>query len=426
MISNARRWFAPEPWKIRLTFWFGALAVGAIAAVFAMLAADADHLFQRAFHAFRLTPLLLTPLGLVIIAWFTLRFFPGAEGSGIPQTIVMLETTDEDQRRVILSLRMAFAKMGLTLLGLLSGASIGREGPTVHVGASILYVIGQRVKFPKEHLERGLILAGSAAGLAAAFNTPLAGIVFAIEELSKSFEERTSGTILTAVVLAGVTSIAVLGNYSYFGVSDAGLDFRQAVIGTIVCGVSGGLLGALYSEALLWGSRRLGPLRKAHPLQFAGACGLAIAILGLVSGGLAFGTGYGHAKEVIAGNGVLTAWFPVVKLASSVASYWSGIPGGIFAPALATGAGLGNTLYHFGLPLSISAAAILGMAGYFSGVVQAPITAFVIIMEMTSDHVIVLPMIATAFLASSISKLFSPHPLYHALAEDFREARDAH
>ncbi len=117
----------------------------------------------------------------------------------------------------VLSLRIAVGKVLLTLLGLASGASIGREGPTVQVGASIMHALGDLLRLPRLELRRALVLAGGAAGIAAAFNTPLAGIVFAIEELSHSFEARTSGTVFTAVVVAGATTLGLVGNYTYFG-----------------------------------------------------------------------------------------------------------------------------------------------------------------------------------------------------------------
>ena len=116
----------------------------------------------------------------------------------------------------MLSARIAVGKILLTLLGLASGASIGREGPTVQVGASIMYALGRLLRLPRLELQRALVLAGGAAGIAAAFNTPLAGVVFAIEELSHSFEARTSGTVLTAVVIAGITTLALVGNYTVF------------------------------------------------------------------------------------------------------------------------------------------------------------------------------------------------------------------
>jgi H+/Cl- antiporter ClcA len=146
-----------------------------------------------------------------ICAWPTRAFFRGVEGSGIPQTIAALALPTEKARDSLLSIKIAVGEVSLTLLGLAADGSVGREGPTVQVGASIMHSLRRFARFSATHIDRGLILAGGAAGVAAAFNTPLAGIVFAIEELSRSFEERTSGTLLTAVILAGVTSLASLG-----------------------------------------------------------------------------------------------------------------------------------------------------------------------------------------------------------------------
>ena len=147
-------------------------------------------------------PLLITPLGLVLIVVITRKFFPGSQGSGIPQAIASLELNEKHQiREQVLSLRVTIGKIILTVLGLLFGASVGREGPTVQIGASIMYSLGNYANFPRHYMEKGLILAGSAAGVAAAFNTPLAGIVFAIEEMSRSFERHNRTTILMTVII---------------------------------------------------------------------------------------------------------------------------------------------------------------------------------------------------------------------------------
>ena len=148
----------------------------------------------------------------------------------------------------MLSLRIAFGKILVTLVALASGASIGREGPTVQVGASIMHALRRYARFPALDIDRGLVLAGGAAGIAAAFNTPLAGVVFAIEELSRSFEERTSGVILTAVIVAGVTALALVGNYTYFGRTSVALTVPQMWVAVPVCGILGGLLGGLFSR----------------------------------------------------------------------------------------------------------------------------------------------------------------------------------
>ena len=151
----------------------------------------------------------------------------------------------------LLSIRIVVGKIAVTLLGLISGASIGREGPTVHVGASILYSLHRIPVLRRRRMDNALIVAGGAAGLAAAFNTPLAGIVFAIEELSRGFEERSSGIIITGVLIAGLMAIVLLGNYTYFGVHYAPLDLYQGLVAVPVAGVLGGMAGGLFAALLV-------------------------------------------------------------------------------------------------------------------------------------------------------------------------------
>lgn len=418
-----RSYFDPQQWKARLVFWGGAILVGLVSALFALGSEQASALFRVVESQNPYLPLLITPAGLVLIAWLTQRYFQGAQGSGIPQAIAALEMHPQMHylRHSLLSLRIAFGKIFLTLLGLLCGASIGREGPTVHVGASIMYSVGHRAHFPRHYLDKSLIIAGGAAGIAAAFNTPLAGIVFAIEEMARSFEERTSGTMLTAVVLAGITAMAVLGNYTYFGTSHATLQLGSDWLIIPVIGVIGGLLGGLFSRTLVSGSRRLAPLLSRHPLLVPAICGLVVAIAGVLSGGTIYGTGYPEAQAAITGSGATDTSFPLLKIVATVASYLSGIPGGIFAPSLATGAGLGAVMAEiYGNP-GMQAIIILTMVAYFTGVVQTPITAFVIVMEMVDNHTMLLPLMATAFIAYGASRLVCHSPIYRSLAQGFLE-----
>jgi len=417
--SSGKRLLSVAAWKIRLVFWSGAVLVGLAAALFALASNEANHMFNRVLAHSPYIPFILSPLGLVLVAWLTRRYVPGAQGSGIPQSIAALELKKHSARKALLSLRIAFGKIVLTLLGLLSGASIGREGPTVHVGAAIMFSLGAFVRFPSHYLDKGLILAGGAAGIAAAFNTPLAGIVFAIEEMSRSFEQRTSGTLLTAVIFSGVTAIAVLGNYTYFGSTTAEMPLDLAWLAVIVCGVVGGVLGGLFSHSLIWAMRRVAPVRQRAPLLLAAACGLGIAVIGLASGNLTYGTGYDEARQLVTGTGTLGNAYPYLKMLATAVSYISGIPGGIFAPSLATGAGLGAHVAEFFPGTPVAAIVILGMVGYFAGVVQTPITAFVIVMEMTNNQALVLPLMATAFIGYGISRIICPTSIYQELAMDF-------
>lgn len=404
---------------MRIVFWAGAVTVGLLVTGFAELAEIANGLFERIAGQWPYAVLIICPAGLVLVNLATRRVFPGAEGSGIPQAIAALGMSEHVARNLILSLRIALGKILLTIVGLLSGASIGREGPSVHVGAAVMFSLGGLAKFPHHYMDRGLILAGGAAGIAAAFNTPLAGILFAIEEMGRSFEERTSGTLITAVFLAGITAVAIQGNYVYFGSSTAFLNIDQVLVPILACGVTGGLLGGLFSHSLIWGSRKLAPVMRKRPLQVAAGCGLGIAVIGLVSGGSTFGTGYTEAQSMVTGTGEASTGFPILKMLATGISYLSGIPGGIFSPSLSAGAGIGAELATWMPASPPGAIVILGMAAYFTGVVQTPITAFVIVMEMTDNSQLLLPLMATTLIAYATSRLICPQAIYAALAENY-------
>lgn len=400
-----------------MVFWLGALAIGVISVGFA----EAADLAQRAFRTISVThpwAILLTPLGFVLSAYLATRFFPNSQGSGIPQAIAARHLREDDGRTFLLSLKVAIGKIVLTVFGLLFGASIGREGPTVQVGAAIMLAVA---RFGGIAHARGLILAGSAAGIAAAFNTPLAGIVFAIEEMSRTYESRANGLVLAAVILSGLAALGLAGSYDYFGTTAVlPLSSRDWAL-VPVCGIVGGALGALFSGGALYYGQKLRHWVHFNPMKrtllMAAGCGIGVAVLGYISGGLTFGTSYAQARNALGGTHLPPLFF-AEKFLASFLSMLSGIPGGIFAPSLSVGAGLGSSLGWI-LGAAGGLAAILGMAGYFSGVVQAPMTAFVIIIEMTGDHRAVIPIMATALIGYVTSRVLSREPLYHGLSRVF-------
>jgi chloride channel protein, CIC family len=421
---------SPRLWWRRVVFWVGAVVVATVAVGFAKAADWAGGLFLHFAAGHAWLPYIIAPAGLTISFLLTKYVFPGAQGSGIPQTIAALHMHDQDMVDRVLSLRIAVGKVLLTLLGLASGASIGREGPTVQVGASIMHALGKLLRLPRLELRRALVLAGGAAGVAAAFNTPLAGVVFAIEELSHSFEARTSGTVFTAVVVAGATTLGLVGNYTYFDQTSAVLTNNVACLAVIVCSVIGGLAGGVFSQALIIAAKGLpgwaGRMIMRYPVGFAALCGLLLAIIGTLSGGQTYGTGYAQARGMVEGHSSLPAVYALLKLAATVVSYVSGIPGGIFAPSLSIGAGLGSILAPLVPGAPVGAMILLGMTAYFSGVVQAPITSAVIVMEMTDNQSLTIPLMATAFLSFAVSRLVCRRPLYGALARRFLQVQGGH
>ncbi len=406
-------------WQRRATFLLGGIVVGAAAVALALLADQAQRLFALLLAEWRYASFVVTPAGFMLSVFLTNRFFQNSQGSGIPQAIAARQLSDQEARGRLVSIRIAIGKILLTLFGLLCGASVGREGPTVQVGASIMFAIGRM----SPRRQPGLILVGAAAGVAAAFNTPLAGIVFGIEELSRAFESRTSGLIIGGVIAAGLTSLALVGNYTYFGTSTAMLGPGVDWLAVPICGVAGGLAGGLFSQIVITVARglpgALGPRIKRHPILFAMICGLAVAGCGLASGDTIYGTGYAQVKSALE-SGVALPWsFGPYKFLATTLSTISGIPGGIFSPSLAVGAGLGADVARFFPDTPLGPVMLLGMVSYFAGVVQAPITAFVIVAEMTNNHAMVIPLMAAALIAYATSRLVCPEGIYHALSKGF-------
>ncbi|HEY4031136.1 MAG TPA: chloride channel protein [Caulobacteraceae bacterium] len=396
---------------------------GLAAAGYARLCDVMMDVHRRLFSLSPQASLLLLPVGFALVAWLTRRLAPEASGSGIPQVIAAAQQRWSGRwggQRV--TLRTALWKVLLSAIVLLCGGSIGREGPTVQVVAGILRSLTRGLRGGPGR--RAIIIAGGAAGVAAAFNTPIAGVVFAVEELAKTFEQRTLSIVILVVVIAGFTSWAIQGDYAYFGVLGSSPALGGAWLAAPVCGVAGGFLGGLFSRLLGNvtgpGDHPLARLRRARPVAFAAAMGLAAALLALVSGGWTFGAGYQEAKALLAGQPGQGIGFALAKFGATLAAACAGLPGGIFAPSLATGAGVGAAVAHLGLGVASRDAVVLGMAGYLSGVVQAPLTSAVILMEMTRDPGLVGPLMLSALLGRWVSGAVCKEPIYHQLAKNWR------
>lgn len=411
-----------KAWQERAVIWLAALVSGLIVVLFAEFTEHAIGLFSTLTHDRWWVTLIMCPAAGFGIVWLTRRYFPGAEGSGIPQVMAAIRPDlPREQAGLFVSIKIAIGKIILGAVGLAAGFSAGREGPSVQVAASIMHTFRRFLPSRNPKLVRSLTLAGGAAGIAAAFNTPLAGVVFAIEELGKRVEDKTNGVLISAIVLAGLISISLQGNYTYFGrlvVSSA--DYRilwPVLVCALVCGAAGGIFSRLLIEgAKVCGPGRIAQFRRQYPAGWGACCGFAVALLGLISHGAAHGSGYLSTQDALGGLTSLEWYYAPIKFAATVITYLSGIPGGIFAPSLAVGVGIGADLHHFFdsvSPLSIHA---LCMAAFLAAVTQSPLTAFIIVMEMIDGHEMVISLMAVSMTASLVSKIFS-RPLYHSLAE---------
>ncbi len=407
-------------WKQRLVFWIGAIIVGLVIVMMTLLSEWAAQTYRLLSLQYPWFHFIIPPVGMGFTAWITFRFFPGSERSGIPQVKTALDISSNlNERSQLISLRIAFGKMFLPIMGLLSGASIGFGGPAVHVGASIMLSLGKTIKFPPHYLEKGLILAGSAAGFAAMFSTPLAGIIFAIEEMGRTLEERISSLVLTAIIFSGITAYAILNSYIYFEDASLVMPLGQSWLAVPLCGISGGFLGGIFSKSTILGSRLL-KQTGISIVVIAIVCGGVVATMNYFSDGATVGTGYQQTKAILNSVQPIDFSYPFLKMLATCATFFSGIPSGIFVPSLSTGAGFGVNLANWFPIAPASAMILLTMTAYFSGMLQSPLTSFVIVMEMTNSHEILIPLMATAFLASGTSKLINPVPLYLALCDSYK------
>jgi H+/Cl- antiporter ClcA len=412
----------PEDWARRSATLVAAVLIGLAALGFAWAGDWAQGLFQAQVALRPWLHLAITPLLFVAIAALTYRLAPETRGSGIPQVIAASRQPGSAVADALVSLRAAFAKTVLTVAALVGGAPVGREGPTVQLSAAIMVQVSRLFRVSPT---AGVYIAGGAAGVAAAFNTPLAGIAFAIEELAVAYEQRVAVLVMGAVMIAGLTSQGIAGSYIYFGAMSGSLPVATVLVAAPIAGLAGGMLGGLFARLLLAlrgpDSRFAGALKK-RPLATALVCGLIVGVLGLVTSGATSGTGYEPTRLFLEGHpGSL--WFGPAKFAAALATSISGIPGGIFAPSLAVGAGFGQVLAELFPPEQAGLIVLVGMGGYFTGVVRAPLTAVIILTETTSASHAILPLFATALIADWAGALVCRHRLYHTLAMDFVPAR---
>lgn len=346
----------------------GAVLIGLAALAFATISDQAQKLFALGTARLGWAQLIITPAGFMLLLYLTRRYAPEARGSGIPQVIAAARLSQPEHSPLI-SVKTALAKTVLTIAGLLLGASSGREGPTVQISATIMTAMHRVLGIP---LSAAVVIAGGAAGVSGAFNTPLAGVVFALEELAAAYEQRLTLLVMAAVVISGLVSLGIAGDYLYFGSLHDAMTLTAGLIAVPILGVVGGVAGGLFSRLVLFVANGAAPvlsLIRRHPLWFAAGCGLVVAIMGVSSGGLTWGTGYAPARALIEGGSGPT-WYAPAKFLATLATTISGIPGGVFAPSLSVGAGLGGLIAPLFSTMPSGTIALLMMTAYFVGVVR--------------------------------------------------------
>lgn len=368
-----------------------------------------------------LTPTLGGLLSGVMLAYIV----PGARGSGVPQVKVAYEIKGGR-----LPLRDAIGKFFIGVLQIGSGASLGREGPTVHICAGIASALGRTFALSQKNLKR-LLPVGAAAGIAAAFNAPIAAVTFTIEEVVGDLDQTVLSGVIVAAAIAAAIERGVLGEHPVFTVAgNFGLHHFSSLFFYAVLGIAAAFVALAFTDSLLrlrrWFRGFSAVPAWARPSIGGVVTGiLAVAAVYFLQTGGINGAGYDTLSAALSGNLALKVMLVlcVLKLIATVFSYSSGGAGGIFAPALFIGGMLGGAVGFLDVNLldhstnEIGAFALVGMGAVFAGIIRAPITSVLIIFEMTGSYGLILPLMIANMTAYGLARRFRPVPIYEALLE---------
>ena len=406
-----------------IPFWVASLITGLVAVLYATLFAWAEKASVFIIHHHSMWLLLITPLCFVVGWWMVVRFAPFARGSGIPQVITAVELATPkhiDKVNKLLSLRIVVVKICSSLVMVLGGGVIGREGPTIQIAGSIFRKVNQWLPAWWPNISRrNMIMTGAAAGLSAAFNTPLGGLVFAVEEITKTHISYFRTALFTAVIIAGLTAQALLGPYLYLGYPDVSnlskYIFFAIVLVAIIAGLCGSAMVKLILAVMSW-VRQFNSNRK-HIIYIV-ISALVIAGIGVFFDERMFGSG----KEIMThalftGDKGLPWYLPLLRMIGSVLSFTSGAAGGVFAPALGAGAGVGSVVggwLHLS-PNDMNIVVLAGMVAFLTGVTRTPFTSFILVLEMTDRHNVIFHLMLAAMVASLVSLVIDRHSLYDHL-----------
>jgi CIC family chloride channel protein len=361
--------------------------------------------------------LLFPVVGSIGVGYLLYRYFPNARGSGVPQTKAALFARDGR-----ITLRTVLGKFFCTSATLASGIPLGREGPSVQVGAGIGSVLGRFLRLRSEQV-KNLIPAGAAAAIAAAFNTPLAAVVFSLEEIMGDLHAPVMGAVVLASATAWMVLRLFLGNHPLFAVPQYQLVHPAEFAVYAVLGVAGGLVSVAFTKLLLGIRARFLRFPQNTVWFQPVAGGLLVGLMGWFVPQV-MGVGYGCVGDALNGRMAFNLMLLLValKLFAVTTSYASGNAGGIFGPSLFIGAMLGGsvgTLAHHLFPTYTAtpgAYALVGMGAVFAGIVRAPMTSVLMIFEMTQDYAVIVPLMIANLVSLFIASRLQEEPIYEALA----------
>jgi len=406
-----------------IPFWIASVLTGLFAVLYTRLFILAEDVTTTAFKWHPSSLFVITPICFVFAWWLVQRFSPYARGSGIPQVMAAIQISSPKTTGIadkLLGFRIILVKVCSSLVMAVGGGAIGREGPTIQISTSIYKITYQLLpKWWPKIAKRNMMVTGAAAGLAAAFNTPLGGIVFAIEELTKTHFSYYKTAIFSSVIIAGLSAEALLGPYLYLGYPK--LDGLSPAIffGVALVAIISGLCGSGMSKIILfifaWKARFK---FNWHHVVFVVGCALIMASLAFFVNPEVLGSGKGIMQHTLFTADKYVHWYtPILRIGGSMVSFTTGAAGGIFAPALGAGASIGSLVsswFHVS-DIDTNMLILSGMVGFLTGVTRSPFTSVILVLEMTDRHNVIFHLILAGMIASLVSVLVDKHSLYDHL-----------
>lgn len=416
-----------------IPFWIASLITGIIATMYAKIFLWGEQLMNLIFDWHSWLIFIIAPIGFVLSWWLVKTFAPYGKGSGIPQVMAAVEMANPKEHtkiRHLLSLKIIVFKILSSLALVIGGGAIGREGPTIQIAGSVFRKVNEYLPqwWPKIS-KKNMIMTGAAAGLAAAFNTPLGGIVFAVEELSKTHINYFKTALFTAVIIAGLTAQTFAGSYLYLGypkTTNVSLMLMFPVI--LVSGISGvfaSQLSVLMLKITDW-KKRLKTDREN--IIFLVISALIIASLAYFVNREILGSGKEIMDRTLFTDDKHEEWYvPLFRMIGPALAFTSGGAGGIFAPALSAGASIGSVISGWInlSPQETNVIILAGMVAFLTGITRAPFTSAIIVLEMTDRHSLIFHLMLAGMVSSIISLMVSRHSLYDALKNNYlQELKD--
>lgn len=388
-------------------YWVAAVLVGMVAVIYSASFSAVILMTQRLSSTHPYYFLALAPLAMVLSSWCVARFAPAAGGTGVPQVTAAIQLDfASPQIDATLNLRVAIIVMVSSLLAVVGGGGLGREGPMVHISACVFYVTARQFSniWPyQEH--RSWIVAGGAAGIAAAFNTPLAGIVFVLEELAQQHFHQFKTVVISAVIMAGMIAQWLSGRYLFLGYPRIESVSFLSVPYSILVGLACGFVAGIFDRLRGWLDVKTAAGRLRHRLWFAWFVGVLVCSLAVFVDMRVIGGGIGSVQELLF-TGERASWGLLLgRFAGVLATSLAGVAGGFLAPALAFGAAIGSKVAWLVSPTDHNLLVMVGMAGFLSAMTRAPFTALVIVMEMTDRHSAIFPLMITSLIALGVNRL---------------------